>query len=253
MKRLLATGLLALALPASAAGAGDVRLGYHLFGQYCVSCHGVGGSGIAPARVIGTGPGRVQRQQLGLAPSLQGVGALAADFYLRTGYMPLQHVGLQPKRKKVFFDEHQLQSLIAYVASLGPGPKVPKPHPERGSLSEGMHLFTDHCAGCHQVVAEGGYVTGALPPPLENATSTQIAEAIRIGPYVMPRFSTKALSPAQVSSIVRYVEYAKHPDDRGGWAIGHLGPIPEGLVTWFLGMAALVACCIAIGRRFRRG
>ncbi len=253
MRRLLVTGLLALALPAAAAAAGDPQLGYRLFGQYCVACHGVAGSGIAPARVIGTGPQRVPRQQLGLAPSLQGVGALAADFYLRTGYMPLQHVGLQPRRKPVIFDEPQLEGLIAYVASLGRGPKVPKPHPERGSLSEGMQLFTDHCAGCHQVVGEGGYVTGALPPPLKDATSTQIAEAIRIGPYVMPRFSTKALSPSQVNSIVRYVRYAKSPDDRGGWAIGHVGPIPEGLVAWFLGMTALVACCIAIGRRFRRG
>ncbi|HEY6150480.1 MAG TPA: c-type cytochrome [Gaiellaceae bacterium] len=240
MKRLLVTGLVALALPTAAAGAGDAKLGYHLFGQYCVSCHGVAGSGIRLGRPA-------------VAPSLQGVGALAADFYLRTGYMPLQHVGMQPHRQRVFFDEQQLQGLIAYVASLGPGPKVPKPRPERGNLSEGMKLFTDHCAGCHQVVAEGGYVTGALPPPLKEATPTQIAEAIRIGPYVMPRFSTKVLSPAQVSSIVRYVEYAKHPDDRGGWSIGHIGPIPEGLVTWFLGMTVLVASCIVIGRRLRHG
>jgi ubiquinol-cytochrome c reductase cytochrome c subunit len=241
MKRLLVIGLLALALPAAAAGAGDVQLGYHLFGQYCVSCHGVGGSGIAPA------------QRAELAPSLRGVGALAADFYLRTGYMPLQHVGMQPHRQRVFFDEPQLQGLIAYVGSLGPGPKVPKPHPERGSLSEGMKLFTDHCAGCHQVVAEGGYVTGGLPPPLKEATPTQIAEAIRIGPYVMPRFSTRALTPSQVNSIVRYVQYAKRPDDRGGWAIGHVGPIPEGLVAWLLGMTVLVGFCVVIGRRLRHG
>jgi ubiquinol-cytochrome c reductase cytochrome c subunit len=240
MKRLLVTGLVVLALPAAAAGGGDVSLGYNLFGQYCVACHGVAGSGLRPGRPE-------------VAPSLHGVGALAADFYLRTGYMPLEHVGLQPHRKRVFFDERELQGLIAYIASLGPGPKVPKPHPERGSLSAGMQLFGDHCAGCHQIVGEGGYVTGALPPPLKDATATQIAEAIRIGPYVMPRFSTKALSPSQVNSIIRYVQYAKHPDDRGGWAIGHVGPIPEGLVTWFIGMTALVACCMVIARRLRRG
>jgi ubiquinol-cytochrome c reductase cytochrome c subunit len=236
MKRLLVIGLLALSVPSAAAGAGDLQLGYHLFGQYCASCHGAGVQG-----------------QHRLAPSLRGVGALAADFYLRTGYMPLQHVGMQPHRKRVFFNESQLQGLIAYIASLGPGPKVPRPRPERGSVSEGMHLFTDRCAGCHQVVAEGGYVTGALPPPLKEATPTQIAEAIRIGPYVMPRFSTKDLSPSQVSSIVRYVEYAKHPDDRGGWGIGHIGPIPEGLVTWFFGMTVLVAACVVIARRLRSG
>jgi ubiquinol-cytochrome c reductase cytochrome c subunit len=102
-------------------------------------------------------------------------------------------------------------------------------------------------------VAEGGYLTGGVAPPLEDATPRQVAEAIRIGPYLMPRFSEHDLSPQQVDSIVRYVEYAKNPDDRGGWAIGHLGPVPEGLVTWLLAAAALVAVCMVIGKRLRSG
>jgi ubiquinol-cytochrome c reductase cytochrome c subunit len=181
------------------------------------------------------------------------VGALAADFYLRTGYMPLRQVGKQPRRSRVLFSEPQIQALVAYVASLGKGPQVPDPQPERGSLSDGLMLFTEHCAGCHQIVAEGGYLTGGVAPPLDQATPRQVAEAIRIGPYLMPRFSTRDLTPRQVDSIVRYVEYAKHPDDRGGWAIGHLGPVPEGMVTWFLAAAALVAVCMVIGKRLRSG
>jgi ubiquinol-cytochrome c reductase cytochrome c subunit len=204
---------------------------------------------VHPSRQIGAGPGRAQTQQHAVAPSLRGVGARAADFYLRTGYMPLQKIGLQPRRSTVIFSEQQLLSLIAYVASLGGGPPVPRPHPERGDLSLGQHLFTDNCAGCHQVVAEGGYVTGAVPPALENATAVQIAEAVRIGPNVMPTFSRKQISPHELDSIIRYVEYAKSPDDRGGWAIGHIGPLPEGLVTWFIAALALVFTCMMIGKR----
>ena len=228
--------------------------GYHLYGQYCIACHGANGQGVlqpVPNRA-GAGPGRAQEQQTALAPSLQGVGALSADFYLRTGYMPLREVGMQPRRSRVLFDEGQIRALIAYVASLGRGPPIPQPHPERRNLSEGMKLFTDHCAGCHQIVAEGGYLTGAIPPPLENATAVQIAEAVRIGPYVMPRFSKKSISDRELDSIVRYVQYTKHPDDRGGWAIGHLGPVPEGLIAWFLGATALVGICIVIGKRLKR-
>jgi ubiquinol-cytochrome c reductase cytochrome c subunit len=69
-----------------------------------------------------------------------------------------------------------------------------------------MHLFADHCAGCHQIVAEGGYVTGGLPPPLEDATDVQIAEAARIGPWVMPKFSREAISDRQLNSIIRYID-----------------------------------------------
>jgi ubiquinol-cytochrome c reductase cytochrome c subunit len=236
MRRLVLIALLAL-VAAPAARAGDVTRGEHLYGRYCLSCHGAEGAGTDNGDRKG--------------PSLRGVGALAADFYLRTGYMPLHEAGVQPRRSRVLFSEQEIQALVAYVASLGQGPRVPRPHPERGSLSAGQHLFTDHCAGCHQVVAEGGYLTGGVAPPLEEATTTQIAEAIRIGPYVMPRFSPRQLSPHDVDSIVRYVQWAKHPDDRGGWAIGHLGPVPEGLVTWFLAASTLVAVCMVIGKRLR--
>jgi len=238
MKRLAVGALLALVLVPAARPAGDVVRGKHLYGRECVACHGANGAGVSSGERLG--------------PPLRGVGALAADFYLRTGYMPLREVGVQPRRSRVLFDEQQIQDLVAYVASLGAGPPVPTPRPDRGSLSEGQRLFTDHCAGCHQVVAAGGYLKGGIAPPLDDATATQVAQAIRIGPYVMPRFSRRDLSPQQVSSIVRYVEWAKHPDDHGGWAIGHVGPVPEGLVTWFLGAAVLVATCVVLGQRLRR-
>jgi len=230
-----------------------VERGKALYGEFCVACHGANGAGNVRQQSsrIGFGPGRNQVQQSGIAPSLRGVGALAADFYLRTGYMPLQRVGLQPRRSRLILTDAQIRALVAYVASLGAGPAIPAPHPERGDIAAGMHLFTDHCAGCHQVVAEGGFVTGALPPPLEDATATQIAEAVRIGPYVMPRFSKKAISDSQLDSIIRYVQYAKHPDDRGGWAIGHLGPVPEGIVTWLLAASLLVVVCMIIGKRLK--
>lgn len=259
MKRLLPLPLLVIALvsaspsPAATKEGPPVARGQHLFGQFCAACHGMNGDGVLEPHTIGAGPGREQTQQRAVAPSLRGVGALAADFYLRTGYMPLQHLGLQPRRSRVLLGDDQIKALVAYVASLGNGPTIPTPHPQRGSVSLGQTLFTDHCAGCHQIAAEGGYVTGAVAPPLEDATATQIAEAVRIGPYVMPRFSTKAITPHQLDSIVAYVEYAKHPDDPGGWALGHLGPVPEGLVTWFIAGIALIFTCMLVGKRLDRG
>ena len=205
--------------------------GKQLFGRECAKCHG------PDAR--GTSRG----------PSLIGAGALAADFYLRTGYMPLKDSGLQPRRSRLLLGPAEIDALVQYVASLGHGPAVPRPQPERGNVSEGMALFRQHCAGCHQIVAQGGYVTHAVPPALGDATPTQVAEAVRIGPYVMPRFSTRAISNRQLDSIVRYVEYARHPDNRGGWALGNIGPIPEGLVSWFIAGSALLATCLLIGKR----
>jgi ubiquinol-cytochrome c reductase cytochrome c subunit len=251
----LATTLVLLAAAASATAAQPdaVTRGAHLYGQYCLACHAISPHGeTGPTSSIGAGPLRAQEVQQAVAPSLRGVGALAADFYLRTGYMPLAKIGDQPHRARVLLGEGAIRDLVAYVAALGSGPAIPAPHPARGSLSTGMQLFTDHCAGCHQIAGVGGYVTGAVAPPLSDASAVQIAEAVRIGPYVMPRFSERAISNRQLDSIVAYVEYTRHPDDRGGWAIGRLGPIPEGLVTWFIAAVALIAICVVIGKRIPR-
>jgi ubiquinol-cytochrome c reductase cytochrome c subunit len=227
---------------AVAPGTSPVEWGKQLFGANCVTCHGPNGKGIfTPLQGAG--------DQTGLGPSLVGVGARAADFYLRTGYMPLHDVHAQPRRSRVLFSRVELGALVAYVASLGPGPRIPRPHPERGNLAEGQTLFTENCAGCHQIVAEGGYVTDAVAPPLDKASAVEIAEAVRIGPYLMPRFTETQIGEGELDSIIRYVQYTKNPDDRGGWSLGHVGPVPEGVVTWFIAIVLLVATCGVIGRR----
>jgi ubiquinol-cytochrome c reductase cytochrome c subunit len=257
---LVAAALLALAATATArTGPPSDPLaaqGFRLYGEYCVACHGANGQGQAPpeAGTVGFGPYRAEAEQQGIGPSLQGVGALAADFELSTGYMPLEHVGQEPRRREPRpLDDGQIRALTAYVASLGSGPAIPQPDPASGNLSEGQQLFAQHCAGCHQIAVQGGYVTGAVAWPLTKATPTQIAEAVRIGPYVMPRFPPSQISDAQLNSIIRYVEYAKHPQNLGGWSIGNIGPIPEGLIAWFLGGTILVITCIVIGTRLKGG
>ena len=223
-----------------------VQQGSQLYAANCAGCHGIAGAGVTdPAQ---RGPGNVKGQ----GPPLRDVGALAADFYLRTGYMPLRKATEQPYRTRVLFDEREIQALTQYIASLGGGPAIPQPHPEHGRLSEGLHLFTEHCAGCHQVAGEGGYVTDKRVPTLKEATPTQVAEAVRIGPYYMPKFSKKDISDSELDSINAYVQSIKTPDDRGGWGIGHIGPVPEGLVTWLLAAVALIATCMLIGKRFSR-
>jgi len=219
----------ALAFVPSAAGSGS-----ELYGANCISCHGPQGRGIAER-----------------GPSLRGVGARTADFYLRTGYMPLGNPHDVPHRSRVQFSKSALAQLVAYVASFGGGPRIPRPEAANGNLADGQERFTEHCAGCHQIGAEGGYLTNAVAPPLDKASAVEIAEAVRTGPYLMPHFSEKQISDGQLNSIIRYVQYAKHPDDRGGWSLGHVGPVPEGLVTWFIAIVLLIGTCAVIGQRIR--
>jgi ubiquinol-cytochrome c reductase cytochrome c subunit len=177
---------------------------------------------------------------------------LAPDFYLRVGFMPLSSIHDEPSNQRVLFSDKEIRSLVRYVAMLGKGPAIPDPHPMKGSLSQGQQQFAANCAGCHQSLARGGYVTGARVPPLQGYTPTEIDEAVRIGPYEMPRFPRSQISDAQLNSIIRYVMSTNHVDNRGGWGIGNLGPIPEGLVTWLIAVPLVLLACVAVARRTRR-
>jgi ubiquinol-cytochrome c reductase cytochrome c subunit len=212
-----------------------VERGRQLFEEGCSSCHGLDARGVH-----------------GQGPSVRGVGALAADFYLRTGRMPLSYPGEEPARAEPRYSTREIDALVAYVGSLG-GPPVPVVDPARGSLAEGQRLFTSFCAGCHAITAAGGVATGASAPPLDRATATQVGEAVRIGPYLMPRFNRNLIDARQVDSLARYVEYTRQPDDAGGWGIGHIGPVPEGMVAWLLAAAALLLVARVIGERRKAG
>jgi quinol---cytochrome-c reductase cytochrome c subunit len=223
-----------------------------LFAQGCASCHGEdlrGRAEMGPSlRGAGAADGETLRGVPDRGPSLLGKGAASADFYLSTGRMPLADPTDEPERAQPAYPRDDIDALVAFVGSFG-GPGIPRVDPARGSLATGMEKFTEHCAGCHQIVGRGGIVTGAAVPALDDTTPTQLAEAVRVGPYLMPRFSDRQLDQATLDSIARYVQSIRRPDDRGGWGIGNLGPVPEGMVTWFLAMAALLLVARLIGER----
>ena len=234
MRRALLVAGLALVLVPAASASGDPARGKALFEQGCSACHGLDARGIRNR-----------------GPDLHDAGAASADFYLSTGRMPLDHPGDQPLRAKPAYPQRDINDLVAYVGSLG-GPPVPDVEPAQGSLSEGQQLFTENCAGCHQELGRGGVVTGALAPILLDATPRQVAEAIRIGPYVMPSFGPGQLDDRQVASIARYVLWTRHPENPGGWALFNIGPVPEGLVTWLIAALALVLLIRVLGERSER-
>jgi ubiquinol-cytochrome c reductase cytochrome c subunit len=228
VRRALLLALLVLAPATPAAAQPDGRA---LYLEGCSSCHGDDARGT---------PGQ--------APSLRRAGAQAADFYLSTGRMPLADPHDEPVRSPPAYTARERRALTAYVGSLG-GPPVPSADPARGDLSDGQELFTSHCAGCHQAMAKGGVVPGAVAPSLQQATPTQIAEAVRVGPSLMPAFTARDIDQRQLDSITRYVLSTRDPPDRGGWGIGNLGPIPEGMIAWLLAGSALLLILRLIGER----
>ena len=213
--------------------AADVAAGNQLYQIACTTCHGAEGEGVEDR-----------------GPSLIGVGAASADFYLSTGRMPLDRPRSQAERKRVAYSPVQIRQLVAFVASLGPGPAIPHVDPDQGDLAEGNRLYANNCAPCHSSAGAGGALGHAVyAPPLNRSTPLQVAEAIRVGPGAMPVFGPEALDDEQVASVVRYVEYLRKPNDRGGLGLGHLGAIPEGFVAWVVGLGAMLMAVRWIGTK----
>ncbi len=229
-------GLLTTALstsPSRAQRAPDVARGRAVYLSGCSACHGMDARGIR-----------------GRGPTLVGVGAQAADFYVRTGRMPLADPKAYPVRATSLYSRADREAVIAYVASLG-GPSIPVVDAASGSVSHGKALFTEHCAGCHQIDGQGGVVTpDVIAPSLEHDVQpVEVAEAIRIGPYVMPRFTEQQLSRADVDDLARYVQHVQDLPNDGGWGLGNIGPIPEGMAIWGFGICLLVLVARIIGER----
>jgi len=219
--------------PTMPAGPADAEAGRQLYAVACTTCHGTEGGGIEDR-----------------GPSLIGVGAASADFYLSTGRMPLDRPRAQAERKRVAYTPVQIRQLVAFVASLGPGPAIPRVDTARGNLAEGNRLYANNCAPCHSSAGAGGALGHAVyAPPLNRASPVQVAEAVRIGPGAMPVFGPGTLDEEEVASIVAYVGYLRHPDDRGGLGLGHLGAIPEGFVAWVVGLGVMLMAVRWIGTK----
>jgi ubiquinol-cytochrome c reductase cytochrome c subunit len=207
--------------------------GFDLYVAGCSTCHGVMGEG--------TGQG----------PPLVGVGPAAVDFMLSTGRMPLADPDEQPVRNPPNYSPVEIASIVAYVTSLGPGgPEIPVVIPESGALARGREIYAANCLACHGAAAQGASVGGeAIAPSLHVASPVQLAEAPRIGPGVMPPFDEGIISEEDMNSLVRYVLSLRTGEDRGGLGLGHVGPVIEGLVGWFVGLGLLVLVIRLTGTR----
>jgi len=177
---------------------------------------------------------------------------------LSTGRMPIPQPQDNPPRRPPAYDRQEIDELVRYVASLGPGILIPRVDPAAGDVQEGSSLYEIDCAACHSSTGIGGALTQGLEAPsILDSTPLEIAEAMRLGGAGavsgnMPRFGPQQLGDRQVNSIVRYITFLQHKarrTDRGGFSLGRWGPVAEGFVAWAVGLLALLFVVRWIGER----
>ena len=234
----VAVGLVVVARATSATSSAqrtpDVSTGRHLWLRDCAVCHRADGSG---------GPN---------GPDIRSSGTAAVDFMVSTGRMPIGSPGERATRHPPAYTPAQIRALVAYTGTFVHGPKVPRVDVTRRGLSPGLELYSQNCSTCHQAAGGGGALAfGVVAPSLAHATPVQVVEAMRTGPGAMPVFDEQSIDAKQADQISSYVQQLRAPEDPGGASLGHLGPVPEGLIAWVVGLGAMVLITRFLGSRRR--
>jgi ubiquinol-cytochrome c reductase cytochrome c subunit len=230
----------------------QIAQGKELFLASCAFCHGKNGEGVPTVR-----PG----YQIG--PTLVGVGAAAVDFQVGTGRMPMASPGAQAPRKPVVFNDEEIAALAAYVASLAPGPAIPKEsdysieglsETEREeAIARGGQIFLTNCTACHNFNGAGGAMPrGGYAPSLHGVEGKYIYEAMLTGPQAMPNFSNGNLTPEDKRDVIAYLDSIQETPEYAGFTLGGLGPVSEGLFAWLVGIGSLVGAAVWIASHTTR-
>ena len=253
---LLMTGSLYAAFaPAQAqqaeSSAAQVAKGRELFLVGCSFCHGQNGEGV--------------RTQDGnqIGPPLVGVGAAAVDFQVGTGRMPMAQPGAQAPRKEPTYSDEEVAALAAYVASLGPGPAIPtaddysiegmSDEEREEAIVRGGQIFLTNCTACHNFEGSGGAMPrGGYAPAIRGVDPKYVYEAMLTGPQAMDSFSNGVLPPEDKRAVIAYLESIEENPDYGGFGLGGLGPVSEGLFAWLVGLGSLVAFAVWIAAHTTR-
>ena len=227
------------------------KQGKELYEVSCITCHGGNLQGVKDR-----------------GPSLIGVGEGAVYFQVHSGRMPMLRNEAQASRKNPRYSEQQALALAAYVNANGGGPGIVRDsngeiamESLRGSnnkngeidpadVARGSDLFRLNCASCHNFTGKGGALSsGKYAPALAPANEQEIYQAMLTGPQNMPKFSDRQLTADEKKDIIAYLKSAKETPNPGGFGLGGIGPVTEGMMMWFVGIVVLVAFAMWIGSR----
>ena len=202
----------------------DALKGKQLYETTCITCHGRNAQGVTDQ-----------------GPSLIGVGSAAVEFQVNTGRMPAARQEAQNVRKDPVLTKDEARQIGAYIEALGGGPSLaPDADLSGGDQARGGELFRVNCSSCHSFGGGGGALSsGKFAPALGQATARDIYTAMLSGPQNMPVFGDNQLSPQEKRDIIAYIQHLQRDGDPGGWAIGRIGPVTEGLAIFLIGIVAL--------------
>ena len=195
-------------------------------------------------------------------PSLVGVGAAAVDFQVGTGRMPMAQPGAQALRKPPVYNHEEIEAL-------GGVRRLARPRARRSPTESDYDADRRRQRGRSSAAASSSAPTArpatTSPAPAARCRAAGSPRASRASPRST---STRRCSPARSrcrSSPTSVLTPEDKRDDHrlpeeasrrrpsyGGFALGSLGPVSEGLFAWLVGIGALVGFAVWIAANSTR-
>ncbi|MGY2128877.1 c-type cytochrome [Blastococcus sp. SYSU DS0617] len=236
---LACAGLTLVTAPVEAAPAPtateEIVDGGTVYQRFCGICHNNDGSGIP-----GTG--------VEAGPDLRGLPVAYVDLVIRTGRMPILHreVGAVEEQLSAEQREAVVDWMTAEFGLEGGVPEVGAGDPGRG-----QPLWLTNCAPCHSAAGSGGIsADGTVAPEVIGIDPTAIVEALRVGPFEMPRFGDEVLSEQDADDIAAYVQDLSDADTTP-LGLSDVSRVYGGVFTGLIALAAAGALVLVVrvGRR----
>lgn len=204
-----------------------------LYSVHCARCHGAAGQG----GVSGGEP----------VPPLRDIPVAAIDLVLRTNRMPPGDP-LGQTRGPIDWTEEDRELLVAYLDRqfdlAGELPELPG----EGDPARGREVYATNCAQCHGYTGAGGVAGGgAFTPQVSGLDPMTIAEAVRVGPFEMPRFADEQISAEELTDVAAYLTEVAH---EGGTPLNlvELNPVYASAFVALLALLALFSAMFIAGR-----
>ncbi len=208
-----------------------------LYAIQCGGCHGVDGRGgrtiaglVAPA----------------LRPDLNERLTIAyARMVMATGRMPPAGDPADNRIREVTLTPEQRRDILLFMTERFELEGDVEEPPE-GDVAEGLRVYAANCAACHGASGAGGVAGGgAWTPRVNDVTAQTLADAVRTGPFQMPRFDTEQITDAEIGDMAAFLADV---EEHGGTLLfpGELNPVfasgfGAGLAAVILVMLAVIA------------
>jgi ubiquinol-cytochrome c reductase iron-sulfur subunit len=193
--------------------------GAAIYAANCSGCHGDHGQGL-----------------IGPSQQADAFPALVAGMIKRGG------ISMPAFRQ---FSPAQVAAVSNFVAT-----QIADPVARTATIAEGGRLFRLYCSGCHSSTGRGGALSqGRNAPSLADYPAAEALAAMILGRGNMPNFAGTTFNVRQQASVALYVQLLQAPPSPGGWGLGYIGPVTEGLACFAaLGLLVLLTVWLAWGK-----